>query len=66
MLDYKLGAVPIEPNLKLRPSEKNKIVDRECYQRLVGELIHLSHTRLNIAFSVSVHTWKLYVKYLGI
>ena len=31
-----------------------KPVDREKYQRLVGRLIYLSHTRPNIAFAVSV------------
>ena len=29
-------------------------MDRERYQQLVGRLIYLSHTRLDIAFAVSV------------
>ena len=30
------------------------MVGREMYQHLVGRLIYLSHTRLNIAYVVSV------------
>ena len=45
---------PIDPNLKLKATAANKVVDREYYQRLVGRLIYLSYTRLDIAFAVSV------------
>ncbi|KAK3004658.1 hypothetical protein RJ639_019412 [Escallonia herrerae] len=44
---------PMEPNAKL-DIEGGKDVDREQYQRLVGKLIYLSHTRPDIAFAVSV------------
>jgi hypothetical protein len=44
---------PIEKNHRLT-SESGEPVDREQYQRLVGRLIYLSHTRPDIAFAVSV------------
>jgi hypothetical protein len=44
---------PIERNHRLM-SEAGSPVDRERYQRLVGKLIYLSHTRPDIAFAVSV------------
>lgn len=42
---------PVEPNLRL-VKEGGSPVDREQYQRLVGRLIYLSHTRPDIAFAV--------------
>jgi hypothetical protein len=44
---------PIEHNHRL-VKEGGSPVDREQYQRLVGRLIYLSHTRPDIAFAVSV------------
>ena len=46
-------ATPIEQNHRLI-SKDGPPVDRERYQRLVGRLIYLSHTRPDIAFAVSV------------
>jgi len=34
--------------------EDGVIVDKEMYQRLVGRLIYLSHTRLDIVFPLSL------------
>ena len=47
------AATPIEQNHRLS-SNDGRSVDRERYQRLVGRLIYLSHTRPDIAFAVSV------------
>jgi hypothetical protein len=47
------AATPIEQNHRLS-SNDGRSVDRERYQRLVGKLIYLSHTRPDIAFAVSV------------
>jgi hypothetical protein len=45
---------PIDPNHKLGNVDEGAVVDKEIYQRLVGKLIYLSHTRPDIAFAVSV------------
>ncbi|RVW60624.1 Retrovirus-related Pol polyprotein from transposon RE1 [Vitis vinifera] len=51
-----LGCKPSDTPIRARKRTKSdgKPVDRERYQRLVGRLICLSHTRPNIAFAVSV------------
>ena len=54
MLGCKLGDTPIDPNHKLGAMVDNDAVDKGRYQRLVGKLIYLSHTRPDIAFAVSV------------
>lgn len=45
---------PMDPNVKLWEKGKGAPVDTGRYQRLVGKLIYLSHTRPDIAYSVSV------------
>ncbi|XP_048435486.1 uncharacterized mitochondrial protein AtMg00810-like [Pyrus x bretschneideri] len=53
-----LGCKPVETpivkkhHLCLNPSQK--LVDKGRYQRLVGRLIYLAHTRPNIAYALSV------------
>ena len=39
---------------KKRTESDGKPVDRERYQRLVGRLIYISHTRPDITFAISV------------
>ncbi|KAG8473197.1 hypothetical protein CXB51_035225 [Gossypium anomalum] len=43
----------IDPNVKFE-NIKGRLVDKRQYQRLVGELIYLLHTRPDIAFAVSL------------
>ena len=50
----KQASTPIDLNHKLGEAEKDTVVDREMYQRLVGRLIYLSHTRLDVAYVVNV------------
>lgn len=45
---------PMDPNIKLGKHEERAFVGKERYQRLVGKLIYLSHTRPNIAFTISL------------
>ncbi|XP_073112311.1 uncharacterized protein [Elaeis guineensis] len=53
MLGCRPIATPIEQNHRL-VADTDVPIDRERYQRLVGHLIYLSHTRPDIAFAVSV------------
>lgn len=48
LLGCKVSETSIEQNLKLEAAIKNKIKEREKYQRLVGRLIYLSHTHLDL------------------
>lgn len=46
--------MPIEQNHRIGSDEESPRVDKAQYQRLVGKLIDLSHTRPDIAYLVSV------------
>ena len=54
MLGCRPADTPMEQNGKLSDEEESPPVNKGQYQRLVGKLIFLSHTRPNIAFLVSV------------
>jgi hypothetical protein len=54
MLDCKPIDMPTIPNLKLMFHSDHTPTNVERYQRLVGKLIYLSHTRPDIAYAVSV------------
>jgi hypothetical protein len=53
MLGCRPASTPIDPNPKLIGGIGDQ-VDRGQYQRLVGRLLYLTHTRLDIAYAVSV------------
>ena len=48
MMGCRPAETPMEPNLKLQPASAEKIRDKQKFQRLVGRLIYLSHTRPDI------------------
>ncbi|VVA37399.1 PREDICTED: Retrovirus-related Pol poly from transposon, partial [Prunus dulcis] len=54
MLACKPADTPIEQNHRLGKQTDDTAVDRGRYQRLVGKLIYLAHTRPDIAYAVSV------------
>lgn len=54
MLDCKPVETPIETNHKLSILPDQVPTNKERYQKLVGKLIYLSHTRPDIAYAVSV------------
>lgn len=53
MLGCRPADSPIKANHRLNSSDGN-CLDKGRYQRLVGRLIYLSHTRLDIAYAVGV------------
>nr|GEU75879.1 DNA-directed DNA polymerase [Tanacetum cinerariifolium] len=53
-IDYKPVDTPMITNQKLFMKTKAKLANRDRYQRMVGKLIYLSHTRLDIAYAVGV------------
>ncbi|XP_019054887.1 PREDICTED: uncharacterized protein LOC109115373 [Nelumbo nucifera] len=53
-LECKPADTPIVQNHKLGEYPNQVPINKERYQRLVGKLIYLSHTRLDIAYVVSV------------
>ena len=54
MIDCKPADTPMIQNHGLQILEGAKLTDRGRYQRLVGKLIYLSHTRPDIAYVVGV------------
>ena len=54
MLGCKPASTPMDSNKKVGSRLNKKPVDKGRYQRLVGRLIYLSHTRPDIGFAVSV------------
>jgi len=52
---YEQSKVPIKQNHKISRSEEESLaVEKSRYQRLVKKLIHLSHTRSDIAYVISM------------
>ena len=45
---------PIEPNHKLEEALEDGTVNRGVYQWLVGKFIYVAHTRLSIAYVLSI------------
>jgi transposase InsO family protein len=54
MLDCKPVDTPMIPNVKLEAYADHTPTNIDRYQRLVGKLIYLAHTRPDIAYAVSV------------
>ena len=54
MLGCKPETTPINPNHKLGTDPSRTPVDKGQYQRLVGKLIYLSHTRPDIAYAIGL------------
>ncbi|RCU30907.1 hypothetical protein DVA81_19785, partial [Acinetobacter baumannii] len=50
-LACKPASTPIDPNHKLGIANEDMAVDKEGFQKLVGKLIYLAHTRPDIAYA---------------
>lgn len=54
LLSAKPAKFPTEENLKLSPMEGQALYDSSKYRRLVGKLIYLMNTRLEISYAVHI------------
>ncbi|CAN0843508.1 Retrovirus-related Pol polyprotein from transposon RE1 [Linum grandiflorum] len=54
MTGCKPASTPMEPNLKFSHNFEVAPVERGSYQRLVGKLIYLAHTRPDISYPVGI------------
>jgi len=54
MVDCRLCETPIDLKHRLKNDEEGATTDKGQYQRLVGKLIYLAHTRPDIAYVMSV------------
>ena len=54
MLGCEPGDTPMDPYNKIGTRKDASLVDKGQYQRLVGKLIYLAHTRPDISFAVSL------------
>ena len=63
MLGCCLADTLIKFNRKLENLGDKVLVDKEQYRRLVGKLIFLSHTRLDISYVVSVVSYFMHAPY---
>jgi hypothetical protein len=54
MQDCKPSLTPMEQNLKLSKFEGGELVDNTIYRQLIGNLIYLTNTHLDLSYAVSI------------
>jgi hypothetical protein len=54
MMGYKPISIPLEQNVKLSANEKDLVEDTTMYRRVVGSLIYMIVTRLDLNYVVGV------------
>ena len=54
-LDYRPVATPVDVSIKLKAEqdEKDSPMNKTSFQRLIGRLLYLNHTRPDIVFAVN-------------
>ena len=53
MLECKVMATPMDSNLKLLADDSLELVDVTHYRQIIGSLMYLTNTRLDICFAVN-------------
>jgi hypothetical protein len=53
MTDYKISFTPMEKGLKLSTNTNSKEINESNYKQLVGSLIYLIATTLDLSYAVS-------------
>ena len=53
MIECKPASTLVDINVKFGKGEESHLVDKESFQRLIGQLIYLNHTCLSISFAKS-------------
>ena len=53
MLECKAMATPMDTNLKLLADESSELMDVTQYRPIIGSLMYLTNTRLDICFSMN-------------
>ena len=53
MMDWKAMATPMASNLKLLSDASSESVDSMMYRQMIGSLMYLTNTRLDICFAVN-------------
>jgi hypothetical protein len=54
MIGCKPVSIPLEQNVKLNVDEGNLVKDTTMYKRIVGNLIDMTITRLNLSYAIGV------------
>ena len=53
MMDYKAMTTPMASNLKLLSDASSETVDTMMYRQMIGSLMYLTNTRLDICFAMN-------------
>ncbi len=54
VMGYKPILIPLEQNVKLSADERNLVEDTTMYKRIMGSLIYMTITRLDLSYAVGV------------
>jgi hypothetical protein len=52
MIDYKFSPTPFLSGVKLEDGGETPLVDNTLYKQLVGSLLYLTHSRLDLSYAV--------------